>query len=376
MIKRALFKPVVDLAKQYPVVTITGPRQSGKTTLSRECFKEYKYLNLEDLNLREFASLDPKGFLSQAPKMVIDEIQRVPELASYIQVFVDESKKNGQFILTGSHQLALSKSVSQSLAGRTALINLLPFSIKELDEDLSLDSLIYRGFYPRIIDQKLNPTQAQSFYVKTYLEKDLRELQEIRNLKAFESFLKLCASNIGQLLNKSRLSNDLGVDAKTIESWLSILEASFVIYRLQPHYKNFRKRLTKQSKLYFYDVGLASYLLGIKNKEQVSSHPLRGSLFENLVITEKMKLLLNKVQEPSFYFFRDHIGNEVDLIEDLGEKVLSYEIKASQSLSKNLFKGLEFYSKLNPSNTRSSLIYSGDEKGQMYGHHYSSYKDL
>lgn len=368
MIKRILEAKTKSLAKQYPVVTITGPRQSGKTTLAKKCFPRYSYFSLEDPDQRMFAQSDPRHFLEQSDRMIIDEIQKVPELVSYIQGYVDQQQKSGQFILTGSHQFQLSQTISQSLAGRTALIQLLPFSMHELKEKINLDVLLFRGFYPRIIDKKLNPTEALSFYTNTYIQKDLREIKAIKNLRQFELFIKLCASNIGQLINKNRFANDIGVDNKTIDAWLSVLEASFIIYLLPPHYKNFRKRLVKSPKLYFYDVGLASYLLGIKNASHVKTHPLKGNLFENLVIIEKLKQTYNQVKPPDLYFFRDNVGNEVDLLENLGSSIASYEIKLSKTLNLTMFKGLNFYKKLNPNNKKSFLIYTGEEKSQRYGH--------
>ena len=373
MIKRSAEKPLRSLARKYPVVTVTGPRQSGKTSLCKKLFPSRLYCSLEDLDVREYAKSDPRGFLRQADKMLIDEIQRAPALTSYIQGIVDRENRSGQFILTGSHQFELTNIVSQSLAGRTALIKLLPFSVKELDkEGLDLKSpwtrLVYRGFYPRIIDKKLNPTKALSFYTNTYLQRDLRDLKEIKNLRRFEIFLRLCAGNIGQILNKNRLANDTGADGKTIDAWLSVLQASYIVFLLQPHFKNFRKRVVKSPKLYFYDVGLASYLLGVKKESHVSSHPLKGALFENLIIAERIKQILNKAEDPSLYYFRDNSGNEVDLLEEAGERIVSYEIKAGQSLGREMFKGLDFYKKLNPRNKRSLLIYAGRERSVRYGH--------
>jgi len=278
------------------------------------------------------------------------------------------TERSGQFILTGSHQFELTNVISQSLAGRTALIKLLPFSMKELNEKIELSELLYRGFYPRIIDKKLNPTEALSFYTNTYVERDLREIKEIKNLAQFEAFLRLCAGNVGQILNKNRFANDIGVNNKTIDSWLSVLQASFIVFLLPPHFKNFRKRLIKSPKLYFYDVGLASYLLGIKNRSHVECHPLKGSLFENLVIIEKLKEKYNNAETPSLYFFRDNTGNEIDLLEERGTKIWTYEIKLSQTLSLSSFKGLSFYRKLNPDNEKSFLLYTGKEKLKRYGH--------
>ena len=300
--------------------------------------------------------------------MILDEIQKAPSLVSYIQGLVDQNNKSGQFILTGSHQFELTHIISQSLAGRTAILKLLPFSMKELEEKEDYTRLLYRGFYPRIRDKKLSPTEALSFYINTYIQKDLRDIKEIRNLNQFEKFLKLCASFTGQRINKAQLSNDIGVDSKTVDSWLSILSASYILFLLYPYYKNFRKRVVKQPKLYFCDVGLASALLGVKKESHVISHPLKGALFENLIIIEKLKQKLNHGEDPSLYYFRDNIGNEVDLLEDQSNQVISYEIKTSQTLSRSLFKGLNFYKKLNPENKKSFLIYTGKEKVQRYGH--------
>ena len=377
MIKRAVESKLLKLARKYPVVTITGPRQSGKTTLSQKCFPHYLYCNLEDLDTREFASRDARGFLSQGKKMIIDEVQRVPSLASYVQGMVDKNQKSGQFILTGSHHFEMTNIISQSLAGRTAIVKLLPFSMQELKKSpkVSLDKLLYRGFYPRIVSKKLNPTEALSFYTSTYLERDLRNIKEIKSLSQFESFLKLCASQVGQILNKNRLANDIGIDNKTIDSWLSVLQASFVLFLLPPHFRNFRKRIVKRPKLYFYDVGLASYLLGIKNTNHIKSHPLKGMLFENLVIMEKIKNQLNQVQPLWFYYFRDNTGNEVDLLEESNGHLFSYEIKLSSTPILSMFKGLNFYKKLNANNKKSFLIYTGKDV-LMYGHKCISFYNL
>ena len=302
--------------------------------------------------------------------MIIDEVQKLPNLVSYIQGVVDLSKLNGQFILTGSQQFELGMSVSQSLAGRTAIIKLLPFSMSELPTPLpALSQLIYRGFYPKIVcTPKINPTQALSFYTNTYLERDLRDLKQVKNLRQFEIFLKLCASNIGQVLNKNRLASDVGVNNKTVDSWLSLLQTSFVIFLLQPYFTNTRKRLVKSPKIYFYDTGLAAYLLGVKNESHIDSHPLKGNLFENLVVIEKLKEKFNLVESPELYYYRDSSGNEVDLIEVSGEETYSYEIKLSQTLSQNLFKGLDFYKKIDSKNRSSTLVYSGKREQTRYNH--------
>ncbi len=376
IIRRHLEKHLLRLKKQYPVITITGPRQSGKTTLAKLCFPRYFYCTLEDLDTREEAQIDPRGFLDKSQNMIIDEIQKVPSLVSYIQGITDKNKKSGQFILTGSHNFQLTRIISQSLAGRTALVILLPFSMKELKDKDDYTKLLYRGFYPRIIDKNLNPKEALSFYINTYIQRDLRDIKEIKNLKQFERFLKLCASFTGQIVNKTKFANDIGVDSKTIDSWISILEASYIIFLLYPHFKNLRKRIVKRPKLYFYDVGLASSLLGIKKESHILSHPLKGALFENLIIIEKLKHQFNSLEDPSLYYFRDNTGNEIDLLEDKGNQIISYEIKTTKTLNHDLFKGLDFYKSLNPDNKDSFLIYTGTKRLVKYGHICLPYKDM
>ncbi len=381
MISRLMSAHIKRLAKQYPVVTVTGPRQSGKTTLCRHVFPDYHYLNLEDLETRRYAVDDPRGFLSQFESPVIfDEIQRVPDLTSYLQVIVDEHpQKQGQFILTGSQQFEVINTINQSLAGRSAILKLLPFAYQEIyaKKPPVLKDVLYKGFYPRIHDKNLNPTEALSFYLTTYIERDLRSLIHIKDLSVFERFLKLCATQVGQLVNYSRFANDCGVDQKTIKSWLSILKASYIICEIQPHFKNFRKRLTKLSKLYFYDVGLAAYLLGITNADQINHHPMKGALFENFIVIEFIKNRYNNVQDNNVYFFRDHIGNEIDMILDYGSKVVSAEIKSSQTITSAAFKGLQFYQNLSTSyNTESYLIYAGDKSYKRQEINIFSYKEL
>lgn len=369
IIKRLLSSSLVRLAKQYPVITLTGPRQSGKTTLCRNEFATYNYVSLEDLSMRNFAIDDPRGFLSPFKHgVILDEIQRAPELLSYIQVIVDEKQLSGQFILTGSQQFEVTQSINQSLAGRTAILRLLPFSYNEIysfHDHPDLNHLLYQGFYPRIYDKQLNPTEALSFYLSTYVERDLRNLMNIKNLSVFEKFLKLCATQIGRLTNYSRLANDCGITQNTVKDWLSILEASYIIFQLPPHFENFRKRLTKSSKLYFYDVGLAAYLLGINNPDHVQNHPLRGELFENFVVTEFLKNRYNHVENNNLYFFRDHVGNEVDLILDYGSELVSIEIKSGSTISTEYFKGLQYYQQLSGAkNKKCIVVYAGEQSIQ------------
>ena len=292
LVNRSIETVLQVLSTKYPVVTITGPRQSGKTTLCKKVFANKPYANLETPDIRQFAMDDPRGFLAQYPDgAILDEIQRAPDLVSYLQPMVDEDQREGLFILTGSQQLEVSNTVNQSLAGRTALLKLLPFSIEEIQSTFPLpdiDNLLYQGFYPRIWDKQLNPTQCLSDYFETYIERDLRQLITIKDLNLFQRFIKLCAGRTGQLLNVNSLANDTGVSHTTAGNWLSILEASYIIFLLQPYHRNISKRLVKSPKLFFYDVGLASFLINIENEKQITRDPLRGNLFENLVIVEAL----------------------------------------------------------------------------------------
>ena len=380
MIERTLEKPLKRLATQYPVVTLTGPRQSGKTTLCKKAFPDKTYLSLEDPDVRQLALSDPRAFLARVKNgAILDEIQKAPELVSYIQSMVDSDPTSGRFILTVSQQFELTQAISQSLAGRTAILRLLPFSYDEIygtDCRVDIDSCLYQGFYPRIHDQGLNPTKALGFYVNTYIERDVRSIKNIVNLNQFESFLRLCAANVGQELNKSRLSNDIGVDLKTITSWLSVLEASYIVYLLPPDFKNFRKRVTKSPKLYFYDVGLASFLLGIRDPTVMMHHPLRRNLFENFIIMEFLKKRFNAVENCNLYFYRDNKGNEVDLILDFGPNFIAIEIKSAQTFNKDFLKGLNYYSKINGSVKRNILIYSGDAHHQINGVEIRPYESI
>lgn len=368
MIKRFLTPYLEKYAKSYPVITLTGPRQSGKTTLCRAVFPDHKYFSLEDLDTRRFAQEDPRAFLAECLRgkgAVIDEFQKVPDLPSYIQGIVDQDKHNGRFILTGSQQFLLMKNVSQSLAGRTALGTLLPFSYQEIyppDDQSSLDKVLYTGFYPRIFDQGLSPTEAMRFYVNLYVERDFRDMIEIRNLAAFEIFLKQCAARTGQILNISGLANDCGISPNTARSWISVLEASQIIYLLRPHYKNFRKRLIKSPKLYFLDTGLAAFLLDMKDDTHVKNSPLRGALFETLVISEVVKGFYNRGELTPMYYFRDNVGHEIDLLIEQDRTVIPVEIKAGTTLREDVFKGIDYYCGLNrESQGKGVVIYGGDE---------------
>jgi predicted AAA+ superfamily ATPase len=347
MIEREIAGLVRQVFQQYPVVTLTGPRQSGKTTLCRSAFPDMPYVNLEAIDEREAASQDPRGFLSAYPDgAILDEIQRVPSLVSYIQVRVDGVRRNGLFVLTASQQLEISQTVSQSLAGRTAVVRLLPFSVSEagqLSPGQDIDTLLYTGFYPRIYDQRINPTQALADYFETYVERDLRQLAELRNLSAFQRFVRVCAGRVGQLLNTQSLGADVGVSHTTVRQWLSLLEASYIVFLLYPYHGSLAKRLIKSPKLYFYDVGLAAYLLGIENPKQVTTHPLRGNLFENCAVIEALKHRYNRGRTNNLYFYRDSAGHEVDLIYMIAQHPVPIEIKAGQTVMQDFFQGLRHF---------------------------------
>jgi predicted AAA+ superfamily ATPase len=345
MIEREISSYLKKLAGKYPVVTVTGPRQSGKTTLVKAVFPKKAYVNLESLEEREFAQSDPRAFFSRLPDgAILDEIQRVPDLLSYIQTIVDDSKRNGLFILTGSCQFELMSSITQSLAGRTAMLRLLPFSLSEIGPIMKklggIDDILHKGFYPRIIDQNLDPAQAYGDYFETYVERDLRQLIHVRNLSQFQKFVRLCAGRIGQLVNLSSLGNDIGLTHTAVREWLTLLETSYFVFLLEPFHQNIGKRLIKTPKLYFYDVGLAAYLMGIEQASHLHTHPLRGYLFENMIVMEILKYRFNIGLRNNLTFFRDRTGNEVDLLYAAGESILAIEIKAAETVSASLFQGL------------------------------------
>lgn len=383
MIRRQLEGKLKSLIKKFPVLTLTGPRQSGKTTLSRSAFPDYEYVSLESLDNRQEATQDPRGFLEKFKKgVILDEIQRAPNLPSYIQEYVDLDKTSERkYILTGSQQFEITNLINQSLAGRTAVLKLLPFSYEEIYQNSkqtpSISSLLFTGFYPRIHDQHIYPTDALSAYVSTYIERDVRAISNIRNMNLFENFIGLCAANVGQLIDYTRFANDIGVDQETIKAWLSVMEASYISFRLKPHLTNYRKRLTKSSKIYFYDVGLASYLLGIREESQLDKHPLRGNLFENYVVADLLKNFWHIGDNRSLYFFRDSGGNEVDVLYEDGNKVCLCEIKSGKTLSAEQFKGINFYKKIKPDSiSKSFLVYGGETEDKKYGVNIISRKDI
>ena len=363
MIEREITGRLKTLFLQYPFVTVTGPRQSGKTTLCRAAFPNLAYANLEAPDEREFAESDPRGFLSQLGEgAIIDEVQHVPALLSYLQVLADERGRNGLFVLSGSEQFRLSNAISQSLAGRTALLRLLPFSLRErrrTGASEAIDDIIFSGFYPRILDQGLEPRQALGDYFETYVERDVRRLGEIRNLSSFRRFVRLCAGRVGQLVNLSSLGSDAGVSHTTAREWLTVLETSYIIFQLPPYHANIRKRLIKSPKFFFYDVGLASYLIGIESAEQVATHPLRGALFENVVVAEALKQRFNRGRQSNVSFFRDSRGLECDLLYETGRGVSAIEVKSGATVSSDYFSSLNRVAKLIPNISAKSVVYGG-----------------
>ncbi len=365
MIKRDITKELLTQLQEYPIVTVLGPRQAGKTTLVRNVLPEYDYVSLEDPENRALATEDPKAFLKRYQgKTIFDEIQRTPNLLSYLQGIVDNENVNGRFVLTGSHQLELRAAVSQSLAGRTGILHLLPLSIAELKgadtEFDDFESYAVHGFLPRIYDQNQRPHRAYSNYYQTYIERDVRQLIKLKDVTLFEKFIKLLAGRAGQLVDYQSLSNDIGVSSVTIKQWLSILEASFVIFKLPPYFENFGKRVIKSPKYYFTDVGLLAYLLGIEKPEQVSRDPLVGSIFENLVVIEALKGRYNQGHYADLYFFRDSNGTEIDLLCKTTQGLVGVEIKSSSTWHTKFAKGLLNFSNASAQLLRSIVVYSGE----------------
>ena len=366
MIERSLASKIQYLATKFPIVALTGPRQSGKSTLLKYLFPNYEYVSLEDLDMRTFATEDPRGFLMTfSNHVIIDEAERVPHLFSYLQTHIDNLNETGMYMLSGSRNFHLMEAIDQSLAGRTAILKLLPFSRLELHNgDIlpdSIDRQIFTGFYPRIYDKDIHPTDYYPSYINTYIERDVRQILNVTNLNRFTRFLRLCAGRIGQLLNKSSLAVEAGVTIPTVDSWLSVLEASYITYSLEPNYKNYNKRIVKSPKLYFYDTGLACSLLGITSAEQVSTHYMRGELFENLVITQFIKNSLNNGVSPDLTFWRDSTGLEVDLINTIGQDQFAYEIKSGRTFNQSYFDGLKKWSGISGTpSERLAVVYGGE----------------
>ena len=366
MIEREITPSLLELFGRYPFVTLTGPRQSGKTTLCRAAFPNLEYVNLEAPDVREFAQTDPRGFLSRLGEgVVFDEIQRVPDLLSYLQVLADEAGRNSLFVLTGSEKFRLTEAIGQSLAGRTALLRLLPFSLAERSRTGAsgdIDDVLYSGFYPRIHDQKLEPRQALGDYFETYVERDVRRIGEIRNLSGFRRFVRLCAGRVGQLANLSALGADAGVSHTTARHWLAILEASYIVFQLPPYFANIRKRLIKSPKIYFHDVGLASHLIGIEHAGQLATHPLRGPLFENAVVVEALKHRFNRGRRSNLFFYRDVGGLECDLLYGDGDGMGAIEIKSGATIASDWFDAFDKVAGQLPRIGLRAVVHGGSER--------------
>lgn len=363
MFKRELSLTIERYSKTFPIVGIIGPRQSGKTTLSKILFPQLPYVSLENLDVRTMAQTDPRGFLKKYEKgAIFDEVQHVPELLSFLQSIVDESPENGRYILTGSQNFSLNQHISQSLSGRIGMATLLPLTLSEINSSDSITHQIYRGGYPRLLYSGIDPTDFYPSYIQTYLERDVRQLKNIENLGRFQTFLRLCAGRIGQIVNFSSIAQDCGISHTTARQWLTILEASYLIFFLQPFYQNFNKRLIKMPKLYFYDTGLACSLLGLEKETQLETHYLKGSLYENLAVLEILKGRTNRGRSPHIYFWRDHTGHEVDCIGEWGEHVKAIEIKSGLTFQPEFTKPLQYFGKLLPS-AKKYLIYNGNQEG-------------
>ena len=378
MIERILAAKMISLAQKFQVITLTGPRQSGKTTLVRAAFPALPYISLEEPDIRQFALTDPRGFLSNYPiGAILDEIQNAPELFSYIQKLVDDNRQV-QFILTGSSNFLLMEKISQTLAGRTAVLHLLPFSFQELEPIAEqYESLIFKGQYPRIYDRDISPTDFYPSYIQTYVERDVRLMKNIGDINAFIQFTRLCAGRIGQLLNYASLANDAGISPNTAKSWLSILESSYIFYRLQPYHRNFNKRLVKSPKLYFYDTGVACSLLGIREEDQVSLHYMKGSLFENLIINEFIKRNFNRGENRQPYFWQDNHGKEIDCLLVNGERVTPVEIKSGKTISTSYFDNLKYWRSLaDLPEDEGYVVYGGDQSMQTSAGALISWRNL
>ncbi|MBR1979609.1 MAG: ATP-binding protein [Akkermansia sp.] len=371
IIERDANANILEAAGMYPVVTICGPRQSGKTTLARHLFPNYDYVNLEEPDVRLAFESDPRGFLLHHPAPCIyDEVQNAPRLLSYLQSIVDSENKPGMYILTGSRQMELQESITQSLAGRTAMVDLLPLSQYELQKagiEMTRDEKLFYGGLPRVHAQNIKPNRAYSDYLRTYVERDVRKIINVRNVLTFEIFIRLLASRVGQIINYSSLAGDVGVSATTIKEWVSMLEASYIVFTLHPYYKNYGKRLTKSPKIYFTETGLVTSLLGIKTVEQVGRDPLIGNIYENYVISEFLKTQLNKGETPDLFFFRDSNGFEIDLILEQQRLPKPIEIKSAYTYNADMGKNLRTFAELVLNSKTPVLIYAGQPMGKLQG---------
>ena len=362
-IYRSISKSILDAIQYYSVITITGPRQVGKTTLCKNLFPDYTYINLEHPAQRTIIEQDIEAFFANSnTHLIIDEVHHLPQMLSYIQVLVDENPDR-KFILTGSSNFALLHQITQSLAGRTALFTLLPFAQSELSgiKDLSTDQLLYQGFYPAIYTKNTPANMLYRDYYNTYVERDIHQLLKVKNLQAFQTFIRLCAGRVGSECNFSSLSNDVGVSVPTITEWVSILQASYIVWKLPPYFANINKRLVKTPKLYFYDTGLLCYLLGIENVQQLKTHPLRGSIFENMVLNEVLKSRFNQGKDNNLCFYRENKGAEVDLVSPQSNKLSIMEIKSAKTFTKDFMRGIKHLEEiLGEDIVRSCVVYDGD----------------
>lgn len=374
MIPRSLGDRIRSLATVFPVVSITGPRQSGKTTLVRALFSQYAYVNLENLDDRLAAEEDPVRFLKVHSQtgVIIDETQKVPDLFSYLQGIVDESGQMGRYILTGSQNFLLLEKITQSLAGRVAICHLMPFALPELEQagrlPEDLDHLLFTGTYPVLYDRDVAPTDYFPSYIQTYVERDVRSITNVGDLSTFQRFVKLCAGRIGQLLNLSSIGAELGINYKTVRSWISILEASFIVFLLPPHHRNFNKRVVKQPKLYFYDTGLLCALLDLQSASQLRNHYLRGHIFECMVIAEYLKLRFHAGLRSNAFFWRDNTGHEVDLLLEDGSSLRAVEIKSGETLREELFRGLRYFKRLSAQPEENFILVYGGTRRQSRKH--------
>lgn len=371
MFKRDLEEVVSRFAKKFPVISITGPRQSGKTTLVKNLFTQHNYVLLEYIDVREYAKADPRGFLKKYCNehgLIIDEVQYAPELLSYIQGIVDEENKPGYFIVTGSQDFAVNEAITQSLAGRVGILTLLPLSIHELTENSLLPStieeVVFSGGYPRLYNQNFLPSEFYPSYIRTYVERDVRQLINIVNLDTFQTFIRLCAGRTGQLLNLTSLGNDCGISHVTAKAWISILEASYIIFLLRPYHNNFSKRLIKSPKIYFYDSGLACSLLRIRSADELRDHYSKGGLVEGFIISDILKQYYHAGQEPGAFFWRDSAGHEVDCVLDEGSKLVPIEIKSSETFTPRFFDELSYWKNevVKSPDMQSFVIYAGEQE--------------
>jgi len=370
VIKRFLSKELARRSRHAPVVVITGPRQSGKTTLARAFFPAKPYVSLENPDHQEFALVDPRGFLERHKDgAIFDEIQRAPRLLSYLQEKVDLDGRPGRFILTGSQQLLIAEKVTQTLAGRAAFLTLLPFQFNEIQTRMArggIDDFLLRGFYPRLYKRSLAPRDWYPDYIRTYVERDVRLIKNITDLRAFQTFLRLCASRTGQVLNLTSVANDAGITHNTAKAWIGILEATFIVFLVSPHHRNYRKRLVKAPKLYFFDTGLACSLLGIETTRQVSTHPLRGALFETMIVAELAKQRFHGGAAPGLFHWRDQTGHEIDCLLAAGERLQAVEIKSGRTVAADWFRSLRYWAELSKSHDL-NLIYGGEDRAFREG---------